>query len=177
MELREVTQEVIEDYRNRLNAHIEAVQEAGEIVGVHYEQLAKHDLSKWDREEFGPYAAHFCGGGAPDLFAPAWLHHIHHNPHHWQHWIFPDGYSLEGANIEPGGVMKMPEHYALEMIADWMGASKAYTGSFDMTDWLYKNMPKILVHSETARFLADKLWNLGFEDVIRVQRWAHEIKD
>lgn len=166
--------EIFGDYSDRLRQHIELVRAAGARLGVPAKQLATHDASKWSKEEFGPYARKFCGdGGDPHEFAVAWLHHIHHNPHHWQHWIFPDGYSPPGALIE-NGVVRMPYVYALEMIADWMGASKAYTGSWDMTKWLWENMPKIRLHSETAAWVRNELDMLGYADTVYVQQFAHE---
>jgi hypothetical protein len=161
--------------------HITFVREAGEKLGVDKVQLEQHDFSKWSYDEFLPYAINFQGdkspvlkGNAKEDFARAWMHHIHHNPHHWQHWIFPDGYSPEGARIE-NGVMVMPNVYALEMIADWMGASMAYTGSWDMTQWLYQNMPKIRLHSLTADYIRGVLDMLGYADTVFAQRFAHEI--
>lgn len=177
-----IDHEVGEIYQARLKAHITAVQEFGQRIGVGKEQLECHDESKWDEEEFVPYARYFIEhGGKPvdrpdvtDAFAQAWLHHIHHNPHHWQHWIFPDGYCPPGSSVEPGGVVEMPKHFALEMIADWHGAGYAYTGSWDIAEWLGKNMPRIRVHSKTAAYLRETLDNLGYADVIWMQRFAHE---
>jgi hypothetical protein len=73
--------------------------------------------------------------------------------------------------------MIMPSMYALEMIADWMGASMAYTGSWDMTDWLYKNMPNIRLHSFTAKYVREVLDMLGYADTIYAQRFAHELEE
>lgn len=168
-----IDQTVVEAYKISLTRHIEFVQEAGRLIGVAGEQLDLHDKSKWSEEEFYGYAMHFHGGGAPDEFARAWLHHIHHNPHHWQHWIFSDGFTPKGSNVE-NGVVEMPQKYALEMIADWMGASRAYTGSWDMKDWLYKNMPRIRVHSNTAEYVRQTLDHLGYADIIWVQKFAQE---
>lgn len=141
---------VAESFIESLTEHIYYVVEAGQKIGVSEEQLDAHDLSKWSVHEFPGYALHFKGmqGGAPDLFAHAWLHHIHHNPHHWQHWIFSDGYTPKNSRVE-NGVVEMPEIYVLEMVADWMGASRAYTGSWDMTKWLGENLPKINLHSNS----------------------------
>lgn len=80
---------------------------------------------------------------------------------------------LTGSTVEHG-VMEMPYHFALEMIADWMGASKAYTGSFDMADWLTRNMPKIRVHSNTATYLRQELNMLGYGYLVSCQRFANE---
>jgi hypothetical protein len=158
---------VAEKYTETLTLHINSVVEAGEKLNVNYSQLAYHDDSKWSEIEFAGYALHFQGGGAPDEFSRAWLHHIHYNPHHWQHWMFPDNYTPKGSKVE-NGIVEMPQNYALEMIADWMGASYAYTNSWDMTDWLVGNIPRIKVHSETAKYLSSVLLELGYKDVIKV---------
>ena len=52
----------------------------------------------------------------------------------------------------------------------------AYTGSIDMMDWLWKNMPRIKLHSKTAADLRDLLNSLGYADVVYAQRFAHEVK-
>lgn len=70
--------------------------------------------------------------------------------------------------------MEMPRCYALEMVADWMGSSMAYTGSWDMADWLEKNMPRIRLHTKTAAYVREVLDSLGYADIVYVQRWAHE---
>lgn len=168
-------QAVAKAYLESLQAHIRHVQEAAHKfgLGVPEAQLAVHDQSKFSVEEFPGYARHFHGGGDPDGFARAWLHHLHHNCHHWQSWIFPDGFNPSGSSVE-NGVVRMPTNYVSEMVADWLGASMAYTGDWDMMDWLWKNMPKIRLHSETARELRSLLDMLGYADVIYMQKFAHE---
>lgn len=151
------------EYIASLQQHIAYVREAGKKIGVLDYLLDIHDNSKWSPQEFDGYAKHFKGGGAPDEFAKAWLHHIHWNPHHWQHWIFPDNYTPKGSLTVENGVVEMPEPFAVEMIADWMGAGRTYTGSWDMTDWLIENIPRIIVHSHTAAFLKDRLIDLGYK--------------
>lgn len=170
-----ITPASAESFLASLCEHITNVREAGEKIGVMDRQLQNHDLSKFSLEEFPHYARNFFGDKAdPDGFAGAWLNHIHQNPHHWQHWIFPDGFTPKGSTVE-NGCVEMPNHYALEMVADWMGASKTYTGSWDIMEWLYKNMPKIRVHSKTASHLRGILDSLGYADVVHVQRFAHEV--
>lgn len=171
---------VANKYAESLVNHISHVREAGEMIGVNIEQLSVHDDSKWTHDEFPYYANNFHGDphnpDAPDGFAGAWLHHVHQNPHHWQYWIFPDGFTPRNSNVE-NGVVQMPPMFALEMIADWMGASMAYTGSWDMQEWLWKNMPKIRVHSKTAEYLRGKLDMLGYADTVYVQKFAHEVNN
>lgn len=166
--------EVLKKHYFSLMQHIEAVHEAGEMLGVDKSQLEIHDLSKFSYEEFGPYAMHFHGGGAPQPFARAWLHHIHHNPHHWEHWIFPDNYTPRDSHVERGAV-EMPGRFVLEMIADWIGSSVVYTGSDDMTQWLRQNFPRIRVHTHTASLLRRKLCDLGYDFVYDL-RFKHELE-
>ena len=61
------------------------------------------------------------------------------------------------------------------MIADWMGASRTYTGSWDMKDWLWSHIPKITVHSKTAESLRAELDHLGYSDIVWVQKFAQEL--
>jgi hypothetical protein len=162
----------LEDYYESLNKHITAVREAGKKIGVSLLQQEMHDLSKYTVQEFPHYARSFHGDKAdPDGFAGAWLHHIHHNPHHWQYWIFPDRFVPKGSKVE-NGVVEMPPPYALEMIADWMGASYAYTGSWDMQKWLFKNIPRIILHSDTAEYVRQTLDALGYADTVNGREFA-----
>lgn len=153
-------------YRKSVKEHIHNVGEAGKEIGVLFSQLSVHDRSKFTVAEFMPYAKYFFydnGERKPlevrktqdqTAFKYAWLHHLHHNPHHWEHWII--------AGSKYGVVLEMPENFALEMIADWMGASKTYTGSWDMSDWLIDNLASIIVHAATADYLRDVLRTLGY---------------
>ncbi len=170
------------DYMMGLRLHIHYVREAGKQLGVSEEQLIAHDLSKWEPEEFPQYAREFfpLEGGEEDRnkvkkdFAKAWLHHIHHNPHHWQHWMFSDGYSPEGAGLEKG-VMEMPKEFALEMVADWMGASMAYTESWDMEEWLQKNFYNVVLHSATRTYVLEILRSIGYIHIPGSYKWFENL--
>lgn len=160
----------LQKFAESLEKHIEYVREAGRMVGVPESQLACHDDSKWGDFEFPRYAAQFFGPKIEDpaeietratRFAEAWLHHIHHNPHHWQYWIFPDGFSPKGSAVEDGAV-RMPDNYIREMVADWMGAEMAYNGSWDMTKWLNGNLPRIRIHSYVREELVYILSEIGY---------------
>jgi len=123
--------------------------------------------------EYPHYARQFHGDkGDPAGFARAWLHHIHCNDHHWNHFLFSDGYSPYKSGIEPSGAMPMPVVCIREMVADWMGASKAYTGSWDMSEWLNDNLDlgspetsKIKLHAYTADILFDVLHSIGYRQI------------
>jgi hypothetical protein len=168
-----VPEQVAKAYLKQLRAHIAAVQEAGRKLGLPEEQLRLHDQSKFSREEFYGYAMHLFGGGAPQAFAQAWLHHQNTNQHHWEYWIMRTEHSkLPG--ITENLILPMPYNYVLEMVADWQGASYVYTGSWDMGEWLTQNMPKIRVHSETAKALREVLDGLGYWDIVHDLRFASE---
>lgn len=73
--------------------------------------------------------------------------------------MFPDGYSRPDVM---NGVVEMPEKYALEMVADWMGAGRIYQDSWDMTDWLLSHIPRISLHPNTAAFVKSVLQDLNY---------------
>ena len=59
----------------------------------------------------------------------------------------------------------MPETYIREMIADWMGASKAYTGSWDMGEWLtsnWKNLSQNMHYQTENRLHSLLIHELGY---------------
>jgi len=125
-------------------------------------RLVIHDWSKFTPAEWRPYVLSFYGpwkyGDRPPVvvaaFDRAWLHHQHRNPHHWQHWILRED---SGATK----LLPMPEHFAREMVADWMGAGRAITGKWGALEWYTKNRAKILLAPET-RCSVDAL--LGYEE-------------
>ncbi len=170
-------------YAERLTDHINNVREACMSLNVDWIQAENHDKSKWGPSEFPQYAAQFCGPALTDeaektkratRFAEAWLHHIHHNPHHWEHWLFSDGFTPKGSTVEHGAV-RMPVPYIREMVADWMGASKTYTGTWDMTDWLNKNLPRIRLHSYVSEELVYVLRGIGYEYKHNLQTNYHNV--
>ena len=161
-------------YLDGLKAHVAFVFEAAELIGVPREWIFSHDHSKWSDAELEPYAHGFGGEKSnPASFARAWLHHLHANPHHWQHWIFPDHYEVSGAGMV-NGILPMPRRYYMEMICDWMGASRVYTGSWRMDDWLEKNMGRITLHPTTARFVRTELDMLGYTDIVSTHTFRLE---
>lgn len=153
-------------YMNKVTEHIQFVIEAGRVLGVPDAQILYHDYSKFGAAEFGAYARHFYGGGNPREFAYAYLHHLHHNPHHWEHWCFASNYGKgEDEGMTSGvenGALEMPLLYVKEMLADWIGASLAYTGSDDMTKWLNENVAKIRLHPKTAEVVSGLLNDMGY---------------
>jgi len=131
---------------------------AGRKLRVGIWQLLVHDLSKFGRHELFQYGRQFFGAkDRPTEFAAAWLHHQNTNPHHWEYWIPRTGHDRGGF---PGGQpLEMPEKYAREMVADWLGATRAYEGKWPAAGswkWYQVGFPKIVLHPST-RVLVDEL--------------------
>lgn len=109
--------------------------------------LIFHDWSKFLPDEFIPYARHDFNSKEPDLkFDGAWLKHQNRNKHHWQYWFLIMDNDQDKA-------ITMPWKYVREMVADWHGASRAYTGSWDISEWIGKNGPRFegFMTGETIR--------------------------
>ena len=117
-----------------------------------------HDLSKFLPSEWFPYVESFYGGHGKDrpqwvkdAFDVAWMAHIHKNPHHWQHHILV--YDNDGTTI-----LKMPNRYMREMLADWRGAGRAITGEDNTKEWYRgKRQKTILLHPETRAWIEEEL--------------------
>jgi len=133
-------------------------------------QLIIHDWSKFLPDEFIPYAHFFYnkdaqakegldaigkfglaelapyGYYAKDRFNVAWLYHQRRNPHHWQYWFLMQ-------DNDPDFPLPMPEKYAREMVADWMGAGRAITGKWDVKTWYEKNKEVIKLYPDTREFV------------------------
>lgn len=49
--------------------------------------------------------------------------------------------------------LPMPERYAREMVADWIGAGRAITGKLEVAEWYRNNSGNVVLHPETRRFV------------------------
>lgn len=112
------------------------------------DHASKHDTSKVDKEEYGPYDAYFYGGNRSSKvcneFDHAWLRHIHHNPHHWQYWILHCDDPEEGMKI-----LEIPGSYILEMLADWWSFSWKDDDLYEIFDRWDEHADYILLHKRT----------------------------
>ena len=158
-------------YEEYLRGHIENVNKAaqwigdniGDAVGLDKGQMVEfmvnasyHDDSKRSLTEYGPYDAYFYGEKDEDAFNRAWLHHIHENPHHWQHWLLmnDDGKYRDPDKVIP---LEMPRVYALEMVADWWSFSWRSGNLMEMFDWYEEHKDNIILHPNTRRYVEDVL--------------------
>lgn len=127
---------------------------AGRRVGVPLWRLIIHDWSKLTPSEFCAYAHKFEGDGDnQDEFVKAWLHHENRNDHHWGYWIPRSGFDK---------AIPMPEVCVKEMVADWHGAGRAYTGSWNIAEWVSDNTSKMRFHRITVERIHETMLNLGY---------------
>jgi hypothetical protein len=111
-----------------------------------------HDNSKMSIEEYKSYDAYFYGNNRShavvNAFNLAWLHHIHNNPHHWQHWI------LVNDDEDAGTIaLEMPLEYVYEMIADWWSFSWKNDNLMEIFDWYDKHKGRMILHKKTKEIV------------------------
>lgn len=144
---------------------------AGLKVGVPIWRLVIHDWSKFTPTEIFGYAGNIYGGIDKTRWAKSWLHHLHYNPHHPEHWVLswrgnPDFYNKLGKPVAPFVVLlPMPETYVREMIADMMGSSKKVTGSWDIANWLNENGPNMHFHEQTITLINEVMNEIGYRSL------------
>jgi hypothetical protein len=162
-------------YLKKLLLHKWYVFCAGILIGVPIFRLIIHDWSKFLPSEFFPYARYSWENKDNPLFDKhldknrldktqkdfdrAWLLHQNRNPHHWQFWIL-----VYDEDPKVQSSLQMPQSYIREMVADWMGATRAYTKSWDMTAWLRKNQENFERHMHPTTILSTRniLMDLGY---------------
>lgn len=137
---------------------------AGRELDVPVMRLLKHDLSKFGPHELVHYGRQFFGPkDKPEEFNKCWLHHQNHNDHHWEYWIRRTGHNR--ATGTETTILPMDPDAATEMVADWMGASRAYEGKWPTPGdwpWLKENFNKVQVHPATRLLLEEILEDYAF---------------
>lgn len=115
-----------------------------------------HDSSKYSNEEYEAYDKYFYGKEKTDEvkqnFKYAWLHHIHENPHHWQHWVL--------INDEPGeGIvaLDMPYRYIIELICDWWAFSWKSGNLHEIFSWYDKHKEYMKMSDNTRKTVEEIL--------------------
>ena len=123
--------------------------------------LITHDLSKFRLSELPHYQRQFFGKkDDPEGFIRCWVRHQNRNPHHWEYWIPRTGHNKCEPPYKDNEPIPMPEKYIKEMIADWLGASRAYRGKWPEKDnwpWLDNNLQEIRIHQYTRISIIDIL--------------------
>ena len=146
-----------------------------------------HDLSKFSRAEFVPYALWFNSTlgckydpddeyhgelkiiadkkhyNLEDRFNSAWNHHQKKNKHHWDYWV-----------TATGTPVIMPGKYIMQMIIDWeaMGKTKTYG---DTAELYYKRCSdKMKLHPSTIDLLDDYFtWGIRPDMVLSGRECLH----
>lgn len=115
-----------------------------------------HDESKSSQEEYDAYDAYFYGGNRSysvvQNFNKAWLHHIHNNPHHWQHWVL--------INDDPGEgivLLEMPYNYVLEMVCDWWAFSWSKGNLSEIFKWYDEHKEYMRLNPKTRSIVENIL--------------------
>lgn len=163
------------EYDNYLAEHKAAVKECLKLLAsaptpvrnlsdAKIEEIAaNHDASKFTPAEYDGYDCWFYGvkderPEAQEEFDKAWLHHIHNNPHHWQHWVLVEDDSGAPKTI------KIPEIYLVEMVADWGSFAYRKKMPLELTAWYNAHKDKIVMHweskakvSQLVNILVDKM--------------------
>ena len=165
------------EYDTYIEEHISNVQKAVRWLFAHdiipqNVDVSGHDLSKRSKEEYDAYDDYFYGKDEADeddqevineAFDYAWLHHIHHNPHHWQYWVLI-------SDDEGTKALEMPEKFVYEMIADWWSFSWKSGNLREIFDWYEKHKSKMRLHPDTKKLVEKILngikWELDREDRI-----------
>ena len=128
------------------------------VGGIPIWQLLIHDLSKFNPIEYVNYARHYkIDKTDRNAFLRGWMHHQKRNKHHPEFWT-----SL-GISDWTNVSVPMPEKYVREWVADLLGASKEYTGSWDLSAWLQSNLDGWdYCHHDTKRIYAQILQEIGY---------------
>lgn len=161
------------EYDDYLKSHIDAVRNAvdwmvennvgdvrnlrGGLVAARLVSNAQaHDESKFLIEEYEPYDAYFYGERDEGAFDVAWLHHIHVNPHHWQHWLL-----YEDENNGKPKPLEMPKEHALEMVADWWSFSWRSGNLREVFGWYGEHRDRIVLHPNTRKYVESVLGEIN----------------
>ena len=117
-----------------------------------YKDIFMHDESKLSMEEFDAYNEYFYGDKkdqyVKEKFDYAWLHHIHNNPHHWQHWIL---FEDDPKNEKGYKCLEMPDADIVHMICDWFSFSFKKGDLKEIFSWYEKHEDNIKLHQKTRQ--------------------------
>lgn len=124
-------------------------------INIGQQIIYEHDVSKYSQEEYDAYDKYFYGNNKSfkvvEDFNFAWLHHIHTNPHHWQHWVLINDDPEEGTKT-----LDMPVNYIIEMVCDWWSFSWKSGDLYSIFNW-YKEHRDYIKLSDDTRRIVDSL--------------------
>lgn len=150
------------NYDEYLNDHIKNVERGfqklcdwdfGDVIGAMNDILpliSRHDESKRWSAEYDAYDKYFYSGNRShkvvEDFNYAWLHHIHHNPHHWQYWVL-----IEDDGDSKYKPLEMPFKYIVEMICDWWSFSWRSGNLSEIFSWYDAHRSKMILGEKTRK--------------------------
>jgi hypothetical protein len=136
-----------------------------------YKQGIFHDMSKFSPTEFFSSVKYYQGNRSPieaekedKGYSMAWAHHHNRNPHHWMYWLDYD-------RVNEPAPMRIPYKYAVEAIADWIGAGRAYCKNskteftWDEPYEYYKRNTRVN-SDENIDFQTRQLWDTMLVDLM-----------
>lgn len=127
--------------------------------------LIIHDWTKFLPCELPHYQRQFFGkADDPEGFMRCWLHHQNSHAHHWEYWIPRTGHNRCTPPYPDNEPIPMPDWAVREMVADWMGASRAYEGrwpTWKNWPWYDKNRDRIRVTLDTQLRINTVLKEVG----------------
>lgn len=142
---------------------------AGIRVGAPIWRLLIHDWTKFLPCELPHYQRQFFGkADDPAGFIGCWVHHQNSNPHHWEYWVPRTGHNRCNPPYRDNEPIPMPFWAVKEMVADWVGAGRAYEKKWpDMRNWTWfeKNRHKMKLHPASWVAVNVVLARLGYEEV------------
>lgn len=159
-------------YLKQVLRHKWYVFEGCRKLGVPLHQAIIHDWVKFLPVEWFAYVHQFynsdgsprtvrdaSGGYDPNkqaaAFKRAWLHH-QRQPHHWQAWcVVGDGGQVTALPI--------PQRFVLEMVSDWYGAGKAYSGAADVEAWFLAKRDTMILEEGTRFRVAQAVRKIAKE--------------
>lgn len=156
-------------YNNYLDEHIANVGKAYAWIKEHLPEVTEpisseeewnilklHDESKYYLEEYDAYDEYFYGGKKTDVikkaFNYAWLHHIHSNGHHWQHWLLVNDEAEEGVIA-----MEMPYCEIVHMVCDWWSFSWKTGNLYEIFEWYDAHKKTMKLGDDTRKTVMDIL--------------------
>ena len=162
-------------------AHSEARHEYTRIKNNIDEMVELHDISKYSKEEFVPYADWFMGEYGKDwkkdenlsdeenkkaeeihkkkkeAFEKAWQHHYRENWHHWNHFCY--GWAEYPFNKNDSRKLQtpvpMPSRRIIEMVIDWTAMGYKFGNTAE--EYYEKNKKNIELHPRTRAELESLL--------------------
>lgn len=145
---------------------------AGKMTGCSLWRRIIHDWTKFLPCELPHYQRQFFGrANDPEGFMRCWAHHQNSNDHHWEYWIPRTGHNRCKPPFPDNESLVMPMAAIKEMVADWMGASRVYSGEWPEKDnwpWFEDNWLKIKkrLHINTINRIEKLLFNMEYDRIL-----------